>query len=90
MHHWSWALESIIGKHNVESLKAQLALSHNVCYSLANESETTTLTGDQKAAIAHRLDAVIKESHILRLAIDLLERQEKEERGFAESPIPKV
>jgi hypothetical protein len=32
----------------------------------------------------------VKESHVLQLMIDLLERQEKEERGCAESLIPKA
>jgi hypothetical protein len=44
---------------------------------------------EQKAALAHRWDDTLKESHVLQLMIDLLERQEKEDRGSTESPIPK-
>ncbi len=72
----------ITRKHKVESLKAQLALSRNVYSSLANEFETTTLTSDDMAAIAYRLDAALKETQILQLAIDLLERQEREEQVY--------
>jgi hypothetical protein len=36
------------------------------------------------------LGDTLKESYVLQLMIDLLERQKKEERGCAESLIPKA
>jgi len=68
-------MESIILKLKIESLKAQLALSRNLCTSRAHELETGILTTDQKVAIAHRWGNARKESHGLQLAMELLERQ---------------
>ena len=62
-------------KLKIQSLKAQLALSHNLCASWSHELETEILTGDQKVAIAHRWGNARKESHGLQLAMELLERQ---------------
>jgi hypothetical protein len=78
------ALESINRKHKIESLKAQLESSQNVCSSVTHEFETTTLTGEQKAEIAHRREDALRECKMLQLAIDLLERQEGKERHKSE------
>jgi hypothetical protein len=75
-------LESIVRKHKVQSLEAQLALSQNVCSSLAQEFKTESLTDEQKAAIGHRLNAALKENDALQLAIDLLETQDREEQVY--------
>ena len=82
-------MESIVRKLKIQTYKAQLAFRHYVCAALAKELEAGTLTAEQKAALAHRWDDTLKESHVLQLMIDLLERQEKEDRGSTESPIPK-
>jgi hypothetical protein len=42
------------------------------------------------AIVSRRSGDTVKESHVLQLMIDLLERQEKEGRGCAESLIPKA
>ena len=71
-------MRSIILKLELQSLKAELAASHELCCSLAHEFETTTLTGGEKAAIAHRWDKALKEDHGLQLALVLLERRDSE------------
>jgi hypothetical protein len=71
-------LESIILKLKIQSLKAQLALSRNLCNFWSHELETEILTGEQKVAIAHRWDNARNENHGLHLAIDLLEKQQSE------------
>lgn len=73
-------MESIIRKLELQSLKAQLAVSHSVCSSLAHEFETTTLKGDEKAAIAQRWDKALKEDRGLQLALVLLESRDDESK----------
>jgi hypothetical protein len=73
-------LESVIHKLRIHTLQAQLALRQHLCASLAKEFEAGNLTVEQKAALAHRWDDTLKESWVLQLMIDLLERQEKEGR----------
>jgi hypothetical protein len=67
-------METSVRELEIQTLKNQLALSHEVCSSLAHEFETETLTPDDKAAIAHRWDHALKERYGLQLALDLLER----------------
>lgn len=76
-------VESMIRKLKVQYLKGQLAVSRNVCSSLAHEFETTGLTVDEKAAIAHRWDKALKESHGLQLALELLEKPARESKTNA-------
>jgi uncharacterized protein (DUF2225 family) len=83
-------MELIISKLRIHTLKAQWLLRQFHCESLEKEFETEHLTTNQKAAPAYRWDDMLKEGHVLQLMIDLLEKQEKEERGFAESPVPKA
>ncbi|MGB6690473.1 MAG: hypothetical protein WBE76_21775 [Terracidiphilus sp.] len=45
---------------------------------MAKEFETEGLTLEQMAAIAYQWDGILKESRVLRLALGLLERQERE------------
>jgi hypothetical protein len=54
-------LKSIIRKLEVQSLKARLALNPMACSLLADEFRSKTLTGDQKAAVAHRWRSALKE-----------------------------
>jgi hypothetical protein len=74
---WKWTLESIIRKLRVHTLKAQLALRHLICESLAKEFETA-LTFERRAALARKWDVTLKEGHVFQLMLDLLERQERE------------
>jgi hypothetical protein len=50
------------------------------CASTTTEFDTEFLTDEQKLEIAQRRDGLLKESHFLQLAIDILERQERQER----------
>ena len=83
-------MELIISKARIQALIAQMVLRQFHRESLAKEFETEYLTTIQKAGLAYRWDDILKESHVLQLMIDLLERQEKEERGRAEFLIPKA
>jgi len=74
---WKWTLVSIIRKLRVHTLKAQLALRHLMCESLAKEFETA-LTFERRAALARKWDVTLKEGHVLQRMLDLLERQERE------------
>jgi hypothetical protein len=56
-------------------------------FSVSIENRVTVVCDSESA---FRRDDMLKEGHVLQLMIDLLERQEKEERGFAESLIPKA
>ncbi len=78
-------MELIISKLRIQTLKARWLLRQFHCESLEMEFST-----NQKAGLAYRWDDMLKEGHVLQLMIDLLERQEKEERGCAESLIPKA
>ena len=71
-------MESMIQKLRIQALQAQLALRQHLCASLAEEFESPKLTVKPRTALAHRRDDTLKESHVLQLMIDLLERQEKE------------
>lgn len=71
------SLESVIPKLKIQTLKAQLALRSFVCASLAQEFDTAMLTFEQRAILAHRWDETLKESHVLQIMLDLLERQER-------------
>jgi len=82
-------LESMIHKLRVQALQTQLALRKFVCASLAKEFEVESLSVKQRAALAHHWDDTLKESYVLQLMIDLLERQEKEKRD-ASFLIPKA
>lgn len=72
------------------TLKAQLAQHPQICAFLSLEFEAAGLKFGQRATLAYRWDDTLKEGYVLQLMIDLLEKQEKEERGFAESPVPKA
>jgi hypothetical protein len=84
-------MELIIIKLRIQTLKTQLVLRQFHCASLAMEFETEVLMTNQEAERpAYRWDDMLKDSYILQLMIDLLERQEREDRGCAESLIPKA
>ena len=74
-------METIIHEFGIQTSIAQLALRQHLCASQAKEFEAGTLTVEQKAALAHRWDDILKETYVLQLMLDLLERKEKEERG---------
>ena len=71
------ALETIIHKLKIHHLKALLALRNLICESLAKEFETEPVF-EQRALLARRWDATLKEGHVLRFMLALPERQERE------------
>jgi len=85
VHYWSWALEPVIRKLKIQSIRSQVDFCHQVLESIANELETGPLTEEQRSVLAQRSHDTLKESYVLRLALELLERQEREEheRGTA-------
>jgi hypothetical protein len=76
-------MELIISKLKIHTLKAQWLLRQFHCESLEMDFETERLTTNRKAGLAYRWDDMLKEGHVLQLMIDLLERQEKQERSAA-------
>jgi hypothetical protein len=70
-------MELIISKRRIETLKAQMVLRQFHCESLAAEFETEGLTINQKARLAYPWDDMLKESQVLQLMLDLLERRER-------------
>ena len=70
-------MELIISKPRIQNLKAQMVLRQFHCASLAKEFETEGLTTNQKAGPAYRWDDMLKESQVLQLMLDLLERRER-------------
>lgn len=72
-------MEFIIRNLMVQNLKAQIALRRYVCEFLVREFQTPTLTARERAAIADRWDATLKESFVFQLMLDLTERQKNEE-----------
>lgn len=77
---WSPALKSTIPKLRIHYLKAQLAKRQHVRASLIKEFEAESLSIKQRAVLAHCLGDAQRESHVLQLMLDLLERQKKQER----------
>ena len=70
-------MELIISKRRIETLKAQMVLRQFHCESLEAEFETEGLTINQKARLAYPWDDMLKESQVLQLMLDLLERRER-------------
>jgi hypothetical protein len=70
-------MELIISKPRIQSLKAQMVLRQFHCESLAVEFETERLTINRKARLAYPWDDMLKESQVLQLMLDLLERRER-------------
>ena len=70
-------MELIISKPRIQSLKAQMVLRQFHCESLAVEFEAEGQTINRKAGLAYPWDDMLKESQVLQLMLDLLERQER-------------
>jgi ribosomal protein L22 len=70
-------LESVIRSIKIRKIEAQLALCRLNGESVARESETETLTEEQRSVLARRRDDTEKQIHALQLALDLLEKQER-------------
>ena len=70
-------MDLIINKPRIQNLKAQMVLRQFHCESLAAEFVTEGLTINQKAVLAYPWDDMLKESQVLQLMLDLLERRER-------------
>ena len=70
-------VEFIISKSRIQSQKAQMILRQFHCESLAAEFETECLMINRRARLAYPWDDMLKESQVLQLMLDLLERRER-------------
>lgn len=82
MHYWSRALGPVSRKRKIETIRAQVVLCNQICEAIAEELETVPLTEEQRSVLTQRSEVMLRESHVLQLAVDLLERQEREEHSF--------
>jgi hypothetical protein len=73
-------LKSTIPKLRIHDLKVQLAIRQHVCASMIKEFEAESLSIKQRGVLAHCWGDAQRESHVLQLMLDLLERQKKQER----------
>jgi hypothetical protein len=70
-------MELIISKRRIETLKAHTVMRQFHCESLAVEFEAACLTISRKPALAYPWDDMLKETQVLQLMLDLLERRER-------------
>lgn len=70
-------VEPIISKSRIQIRKAQMLLRQFHCESLAAEFQTEGLMMNRKSGLAFPWDAMQKESQVLQLILDLLERRER-------------
>lgn len=81
-------MEFIIPRLKIQTLQAQIALRQFVCASLAQEFESKGLTFEQRATLAFRWDDMQKESLVLKLIRDLLERRARANKETTEFGAP--
>jgi hypothetical protein len=74
-------LEPIIRVRKIQLLRVQLALRLSGFCSLGKRWAIEPLTDQQRSEIVRRQNELLKEGHFLQLAIDLLERQAKEDHA---------
>ena len=70
-------VELMISKSRIQAQKARMILRQFHCESLAAEFETEGLTINRRARLAYPWDDMLKESQVLQLMLDLLERRER-------------
>ncbi len=71
-------MDPIIRKLIIHTLKAQWVLRQYICVALAKEFEAGVSTASVKWPLVDRWDDTLKESQVLQLTLDLMERQERE------------
>jgi DUF438 domain-containing protein len=78
-------LEPVIRKLKIQAIREQLALCLQTLESIDKELQIAPLTEEDRSALTRRSDDMLRESNVLQLTLDLLERQEREEheRGAA-------
>lgn len=72
-------MKPIVRNLTVQTYRAQIALRERMIEKLARDLERKSLTMEQKAQIAHRIDGALKEKHAFQFLLGLLERQIMEE-----------
>jgi len=77
---WDRALDSVIRKLRIRSLKAQIEVSRLRSESFAGDFEKAT-SNEQKSEIARKWDRTIKAKHAAQVLLEMLERQQKDERA---------
>ena len=61
-----------------QTINAQLAVHGFICKTLEREFESGSLTADDKRLIARHWDRSRKDSQVLRLVLDLMEKHERQ------------
>jgi hypothetical protein len=75
-------VESIIRSLRIHSLRGQVESSRCYCCSLASQFEATP-SNVEKTRIAQRYDAALKQTHMLQLLLELLEREQRQIKAEA-------
>jgi hypothetical protein len=78
------ALDSVLRKLRMMSLKAQIEVSRRQGEAFAGDFEKAESV-EQKSEIARKWDRAIKAKHAAQVLLEMLERQQKEERATQDS-----
>jgi hypothetical protein len=73
-------MDSVIRALRIQTLKAQVVMCQSTGTSLTKRSDSEYLSDVQRTEINRRRDKSLDECHALQLMVDLMEREEKEER----------
>ncbi len=73
-------MDSVIRRLRIQTLQGQVLICQLTHASLAAQSDSQSLSDGQKAEVVRRRDESLSESRALQIMVDLLEKQEKEER----------
>lgn len=73
-------MDSVIRALRIQTLKAQVVMCQSTGTSLAKRSDSEYLSDVQRTEINRRHDESMDECHALQLKVDMMEREEKEER----------
>jgi hypothetical protein len=77
-------METIINKLRLPALRAQIEASRLYCASLAAQFDAAQ-SGAEKTEVASRYEDALKQTHMMRLLLELLERHEREYLGDVDS-----
>ena len=72
-------MNSAIRKLKIHTIRAQVALCELTCEALAKQFAVESLTHLERSEVAHRMDAMSSEKDALQHALELLEKQQREE-----------
>ncbi len=73
-------MDPVIRRLRIQTLQGQVVICQLMHAALAAQSDSQSLSEGQKAEIIRRRDESLDGSQALQLMVDLLEKQEKEER----------